>query len=61
MVTSELGRHIWANWFPKALREGSVKCVPKPLVFGLGLDQVQGAIDRYTEGVSGQKIVVDMS
>lgn len=61
MATSEVGQHIWGKWLPKALREGSVKCVPQPVVFGKGLDQVQGAIDRYLEGVSGQKIVVDMA
>lgn len=60
MATSDLGRYIWTEWLPDQLANSSVKFVPEPVVFGKGLDKIQGAIDRYFEGVSGQKIVVDI-
>lgn len=61
MATSEVGRHVWGKWLPSALQQGSIKWVPKPVVYGKGLEQLQDAINRNFEGVSGEKIVVDMA
>lgn len=61
MATNEEGKYIWGEWLPKALQNGSAKCIPKPVVVGKGLDQLQGAIDRYVAGASGEKIVVELA
>lgn len=60
MATSSLGKFIWEEWFPAVLDGGRIKFLPEPLVYGKGLDKVQGAIDRYAQGVSGMKVVVEI-
>jgi len=51
---------IWAEWIPGALANGLLKCAPPPLIFGTGLESIQGAVDRWREGVSFQKVVVSL-
>lgn len=58
---SPIGQAIWAEWLPAALEKGSMKCKPDRVVFGQGLESIQGAVDRWREGVSAQKIVVELS
>ena len=60
LVHSELGSAIYNTWLPEALAAGQMKCKPDPLVFGRGLDRIQGALDRWKDGVSAQKIVVEL-
>ncbi|KAK5064981.1 hypothetical protein LTR84_000816 [Exophiala bonariae] len=60
LLENEVGTAIWGNYIPEALAAGSFKCVPPPLIFGEGLDAIQGALDRWKEGVSYQKVVVEL-
>ena len=60
MSTSDLGKFLWLEWLPSQLANATLKFEPHPVVFGKGLDQIQGAIDRYCGGVSGEKIVVEL-
>jgi len=57
---NEVGPAVWGKWIPAALADGSLKCAPTPLVFGTGLEAIQGAHDRWKEGVSCQKVVVEI-
>jgi len=58
ILTSEPS--VWGEWIPGALVNGLLKCAPPPLVFGEGIESIQGACDRWREGVSFQKIVVSI-
>jgi len=35
-------------------------CKPEPVVVGQGLESLQEAVDRRGEGVSAQKVVVEL-
>ncbi|KAB2573048.1 Dehydrogenase azaJ [Lasiodiplodia theobromae] len=51
---------IWRKYFPEALAKGLFQAKPDPLVFGSGLEALQGAMERHKQGVSAQKIVVTL-
>ena len=57
---SEIGKHLWGEWIPASLADGSLQCKPDPLVVGQGLDYIQIACDKMSEGVSAQKLVVEL-
>ncbi|KAI9148245.1 Dehydrogenase orsE [Paramyrothecium foliicola] len=46
IARSELGHFIWGKCLPAVLSNGFLKCSPKPMVFGKGLDQIQGALHK---------------
>ena len=58
--SNEVGPVIWSKWVPEALEDGSLKCKPQPEVVGKGLQHIQAALDRYKQGVSGRKLVVEL-
>lgn len=60
MYTNEVGPAVWADWLPKALANGTLKCKPDPLVVGKGLEKIQEACDRGMKGVSAAKLVVEL-
>lgn len=51
---------IWGNWVSAALASGTLKCLPEKLVIGKGLEGIQVAINRYEEGISARKVVVEI-
>lgn len=51
----------WENFVTPALESGQLKCLPKPSVVGKGLHYIQKALEFSRSGVSGQKLVVDLS
>lgn len=52
---------IWDEWLTQALAKGSLKCKPEPKVVGRGLNSVQAGLDLQAQGVSAQKLVIDLS
>ena len=56
----EVGEAIWGEWIENALEKGTVKARPPPVVVGNGLEAVQEGIRVHQEGVSYQKIVVEI-
>lgn len=60
LAFNEVGKAVWEDFLPKALAEGSYKCAPEALVYGSGIEAIEGAIKKWREGVSAQKIVVTM-
>jgi hypothetical protein len=60
LIENDIGRAIWGVWVPKALETGALKCVPPPLVIGDGLNAIQSALDRWREGVTWSKVVVEL-
>ncbi|KAK6364629.1 hypothetical protein LTS17_011926 [Exophiala oligosperma] len=55
-----IGHAIWHDFLPGALKSGQIKPMPKPLVFGHGLETLQGALDKLRAGVSALKVVVTL-
>lgn len=56
----EVGEAVWQKFLPGALKDGSIKCVPEPLVVGKGLESVQKGLDVQKEGVSAKKVVIEL-
>ncbi|PYI21536.1 zinc-binding alcohol dehydrogenase domain-containing protein cipB [Aspergillus japonicus CBS 114.51] len=53
-----VGKAIYEDFLPRALKAGSFTPAPEPLVAGHGLHSIQAAVDRQAQGTSAQKIVV---
>ncbi|OJK04799.1 hypothetical protein ASPACDRAFT_1861631 [Aspergillus aculeatus ATCC 16872] len=53
-----VGKAIYEDFLPRALKTGSFVPAPEPLVAGQGLHSIQAAVDRQAQGTSAQKVVV---
>ncbi|RAH39564.1 zinc-binding alcohol dehydrogenase family protein [Aspergillus brunneoviolaceus CBS 621.78] len=53
-----VGKAIYEDFLPRALKAGSFVPAPEPLVAGQGLHSIQAAVDRQAQGTSAQKVVV---
>lgn len=56
----EVAKAVWGKYVPQALANGSLQCKPDPLVVGKGLEDVQAALNKHKQGVSGKKFVVTL-
>ena len=57
----EVGPMIYRDFLPDALASGRYVAAPTPKVVGRGLEAFQHAIDAQRAGISGYKLVVDLS
>lgn len=57
---NDVGKAIWEDYLPEALRAGTFVPFPEPTVVGNGLENVQKGIDLLREGVSARKVVVSL-
>lgn len=57
----EVGPMIYRDFLPAALAAGHYVAAPPPKVVGRGLEAFQHAVDAQRAGVSGCKLVVDLS
>ncbi|OJJ67242.1 hypothetical protein ASPBRDRAFT_136293, partial [Aspergillus brasiliensis CBS 101740] len=55
-----IGKHVWQEYLPRALKSGSVQAKPDPYVVGSRLEDIQQALSLQKEGVSAKKIVVTL-
>lgn len=55
---NHVGKAVWEDFLPHALRSGTFVPFPEPIVAGKGLENIQKGIDRLREGVSARKVVV---
>jgi NADPH:quinone reductase-like Zn-dependent oxidoreductase len=60
IAQSDVGKVLYEEFLPKALTDGTLVASPEPIVFGKGLESVQGAIDMQRKGVSAKKVVVSI-
>jgi NADPH:quinone reductase-like Zn-dependent oxidoreductase len=60
LMTNEVGPMLWADYLPAALADGRYQLAPAAEVVGVGLDQVQPALDALRRGVSARKLVVSL-
>ena len=59
-VHSPVGPSIFQDFLPAALADGRFRPAPDPTVFGVGLQQLPGALGALRRGVSAAKIVVSV-
>ncbi len=57
---AEVGKAVWEDFLPQALKSGQFKPSPPPKVVGKGLEILQSAFDEQKAGVSAAKIVVTL-
>ena len=55
---NHVGKAIFEDFLPNALRSGAYVPAPKPLIAGRGLESIQDAVDLQRKGTSAQKVVV---
>lgn len=55
-----VGKAVYEDFLPKALKAGTYVPAPEPLIAGKGLESVQGAVELQQKGVSAAKIVVSL-
>jgi NADPH:quinone reductase-like Zn-dependent oxidoreductase len=55
---NKVGKGVYEDFLPKALKTGTFVPAPEPLVVGKGLEKVQEAVDLMGKGVSAKKLVV---
>lgn len=60
LKTSEVGKMLYGEFLPGALKEGKFVCAPEALVVGDGLKKIQEALDLQKKGVSARKVVVTL-
>ncbi|KAI1244889.1 hypothetical protein MGN70_014767 [Eutypa lata] len=56
----EVGKAVWGDFLPKALKTGQLKSAPPYEVVGKGLGSLQAAFDHLKAGVSATKVVVTL-
>jgi len=56
---NEVGKAVWSDFVPEALKDGSLKTKPEPLVIGKGLEKLQEGCDKNKAGVSAKKVVIE--
>ncbi|KAI9925537.1 hypothetical protein ASPWEDRAFT_113996 [Aspergillus wentii DTO 134E9] len=55
---NEVGPAVFRDFLPEALRNGSYRVAPEPLVVGTGLESIQEGLEVWRKGVSARKIVI---
>jgi NADPH:quinone reductase-like Zn-dependent oxidoreductase len=55
-----VGKAVWEEFLPMALKAGTYIPAPSPLIAGKGLEEVQAAVDLQAKGTSAQKVVVTL-
>lgn len=56
----DVGKAVWQDFLPGALKSGQFVPAPDEEVVGKGLDALQEAFDKQKAGVSAKKIVVSL-
>jgi NADPH:quinone reductase-like Zn-dependent oxidoreductase len=57
---NDVGKTIFVDFLPEALRAGSFIAAPESYVFGKGLENIQGAMEYQKKGMSAKKVVVSL-
>lgn len=57
---NQVGKAVYRDFLPKALKAGTFVPAPEPLVAGKGLENVQAAVDLHKKGMSARKVVVSL-
>lgn len=55
-----IGKAVYGDFLPKALKTGQLKPAPPAKVVGSGLDNLQLGVDTWKKGASATKFVVTL-
>jgi NADPH:quinone reductase-like Zn-dependent oxidoreductase len=55
---NHVGKAVFEDYLPKALKNGTFVTAPEPLIAGKGLQSLQMAVDLQRRGVSARKVIV---
>lgn len=55
-----VGKAVYQDFLPGALKENKYVVAPDPIVVGKGLENIQAGIDLLSKGVSAKKVVVSL-
>lgn len=58
--SKEIVDAIWGHYMPVALKAGSLKPAPEPVIVGKGLEKVADACELLKKGASAVKYVVEL-
>ena len=56
----DVGKAVYQDFLPQALKTGQFKPLPEADVTGKGLDHIQAGMTKNKEGVSAKKVVVSL-
>ncbi|RMZ92233.1 hypothetical protein DV736_g508, partial [Chaetothyriales sp. CBS 134916] len=59
-AVNEVAAPVYRDFVTAALQSGKLKCLPPPTIVGEGLEQVNDALKKCKDGVSGTKLVVEL-
>lgn len=60
VINSGIGKHVFEDFLPSALRAGSFSPAPQSEVVGHGLESVQEGFNLQRKGVSAKKLVITL-
>ncbi len=60
IASSAVGAAVWGEYLPEALDSGRHQIAPRPRIIGRDLAAVQQGLDLMREGVSAEKLVVQL-
>ena len=60
LYEKRVGKGIWVDFLPEALKSGQFRPAPPTKVIGHGVEDLQKAVDLMREGVSAQKLIVTL-
>ena len=60
LIYNGVGKAVYEDYLPQALKEGSFVPAPKAEEVGTGIENIQTACTRLREGVSAKKVVVTL-
>ena len=60
MGPGEHSAPVWENFVTDGLQIESLRCLPKPVIVGQGLEALQDGVDKARVGVTAQKLVDEL-
>ncbi|KAG4441873.1 hypothetical protein IFR05_002674 [Cadophora sp. M221] len=58
ILSNHVGKAVFEDFLPKALKSGTYVTAPEPIIAGRGLESIQVGVDLLRKGVSAKKVVV---
>jgi NADPH:quinone reductase-like Zn-dependent oxidoreductase len=59
-AVNDVATPVWKDYVTAALETGKLKCLPKPIIVGKGLEHINKALEKSKAGVSAAKLVVEL-
>ena len=60
LAFNEVGKAVYQDFLPTALKENRYIAAPDPIIAGNGLESIQAGLDLLRKKVSAKKVVVSL-